>query len=148
MTPTTPYGKLDDRVNPLELYLSLGIPFIVSELSTRPKDLARNLAEAMEYPGFSVVHIQSPCTTYNDTFSALRGDPKRGIEPLAYPLPDDHDPADYDAAMEHARSGRIPVGVLYRRPDSVPMQQRLEEAKERVGAKQRSVEEMLAAARI
>ena len=148
VTPTTPYGKLDDRVNPLELYLSLGIPFIVSELSTRPKDLARNLAEAMEYPGFSMVHIQSPCTTYNDTFAALRGDPKRGIEPLAYPLPEDHDPADYEAAMEHARSGRIPVGVLYRRPDSVPMQQRLQEAKERVGAKQRSVEELLAAARI
>ena len=148
VTSTTPYGKLDDPLNPLELYLSSGVPFLVSALSTRVKDVTRYITQAMEYPGFSIVHIQSPCTTYHDTYDALKGDAKKGVEPLAYPLPEDHDPADYGAAMAHARTGRIPVGLLYRRPDSVPMQQRLAEAKQRVNAKQRSVAEMLAAARI
>ena len=148
VTSTTPYGKLDDPLNPLELYLSSGVPFLVSALSTRVKDVTEYITQAMEYPGFSIVHIQSPCTTYHDTYAALKGDVKKGVEPLAYPLPEDHDPADYSAAMEHARTGRIPVGLLYRRPDSVPMQQRLTEAKQRVNAKQRSVAEMLAAARI
>ena len=148
VTPTTPYGKLDDPVNPLALYLSLGIPFIVSALSSRPREVAEQLIEAMEYPGFSMVHIQSPCTTYNDTFAALKGDEKAGILPSAYPLPDDHDPSDFNAAMQHARSGRIPLGLLYRQSESVPMQQRLAEAMERVGARQRSVEQMLAAAKI
>ena len=148
VTPTTPYGKLDDPVRPLELYLSLGIPFIVSELSTNPRVLAQRIGEAMEYPGFSIVQVESPCTTYNDTYAALKGNAKEGIEPFAYPLPDDHDPSDRNAAMEHARSGRLPVGLLYRREESVPMQQRLEEARERVGGKERSVEDLLTEAKI
>jgi 2-oxoglutarate ferredoxin oxidoreductase subunit beta len=148
VTPTTPYGKLDDPLNPLELYLSLGIPFIVSAMSSRPKEVAQYIGEAMEYPGFSIVHIQSPCTTYNDTYAALKGDPKQGIEPAAYPLPEEHDPSDHGAAMEHARSGRFPIGVLYRRPESVPMHRRLEMAKERLNVQPRSVDEMLTAARI
>ncbi len=148
VTPTTPYGKLDDPLNPLDLYLSLGVPFIVSGISTRPRDLARQIGEAMQYPGFSIVHIQSPCTTYNDTYAALKGDAEQGTEPLVYPLPDDHDPADHAAAAAHARSGRVPVGVLYRRPDSVPMQQRIREAEQHADVRRRSVEDLLAAARI
>ena len=148
VTSTTPYGKLDDPMSPLELYLAAGVPYLVSALSTQVKAVTEYINEAMEFPGFSIVHIQSPCTTYNDNYAQLKGDPKENVEPLAYPLPDDHDPEDFGAALEHARNGRIPVGLLYRRPDSVPMQQRLEEAKQRVGVQQRSVEEMLMAARI
>lgn len=148
VTPTTPLGKLDDPMNPLDLYLSLGVPFIVSGISTRPRDLAQQISEAMEYPGFSIVHIQSPCTTYNDTFAAMKGDPEQGIEPMVYPIPEEHDPADYDAAASHARSGRIPVGLLYRREDSVPMQQRLSDAKASANLQQKSVEELLSGARI
>ena len=148
VTSTTPYGKLDDPMNPLELYLAAGVSYLVSALSTQVKAVTEYINEAMEFPGFSVVHIQSPCTTYNDNYAQLKGDPKQNVEPLAYPLPEHYDPEDFGVALEHARSGRIPVGLLYRRPDSVPMQQRLDEARQRVGVQQRSVEEMLAAARI
>ena len=148
VTSTTPYGKLDDPMNPLELYLAAGVSYLVSALSTQVKAVTEYINEAMEFRGFSVVHIQSPCTTYNDNYAQLKGDPKQNVEPLAYPLPEHYDPEDFGVALEHARSGRIPVGLLYRRPDSVPMQQRLDEARQRVGVQQRSVEEMLAAARI
>ena len=39
----------------------------------------------MSYPGFAIVHIQSPCTTYNDTFALLKGDEKANIEPAGLP---------------------------------------------------------------
>ncbi len=133
VTPTTPMGKLDDALNPLELFLVLGIGFVGSMISTRPKDLAAMISEAMEYPGFAVVHVQSPCTTYNDTYAALKGNAKEGIEPAAYPLPEDHDPTSKAQAMTHAVNGRIPVGLLYRRPETTPMHGRLAEAKERSG---------------
>ena len=29
----------------------------------------------MEHQGFSIVHVQSPCTTYNDTFEEFEGQP-------------------------------------------------------------------------
>lgn len=144
VTSTTPYGKLDDPVNPLEIYLGLGVSLIVSAVSSRPKELAQLIGMAMDHPGFAIVHVQSPCVTYNDTYEALKGNAKKGIEPAAYDLPEDHDPSDMASAYQHARSGRIPLGVLYRRPDSVPMHERLEKAKAAHSAKQRSVDEMLA----
>jgi 2-oxoglutarate/2-oxoacid ferredoxin oxidoreductase subunit beta len=144
VTSTTPYGKLDDVLNPLEVYLGLGVPFVISALSTRPKELAQQIGQAMDYPGFAIVHVQSPCVTYNDTYEALKGNEKKGIEPAAYQLPDDHDPSDILAALTHARSGRIPLGLLYERPNSVPMHERLEQAKAAQHAQGRSVEQMLA----
>ena len=144
VTSTTPYGKLDDVLNPLEVYLGLGVSFVISALSTRPKELAQQIGQAMDYPGFAIVHVQSPCVTYNDTYEALKGNEKKGIEPAAYQLPDDHDPSDISAALTHARSGRIPLGLLYERPNSVPMHERLELAKAAQKAQARSVEQMLA----
>ncbi len=144
VTSTTPYGKLDDALNPLEIYLGLGVSLVISAVSTKPKELAQQITKAMEFPGFAIVHVQSPCVTYNDTYEALKGNAKKGIEPAAYELPEDHDPSDLLAAYAHARSGRIPLGVLYERKDSVPMQDRLAQAKASHSAKQRSVDEMLA----
>ncbi len=144
VTTTTPYGKLDDAVNPLEIYLGLGVPLVISAVSSKPKELAQHITTAMEFPGFAIVHVQSPCVTYNDTYEVLKGNPKKGIEPAAYELPEDHDPADLASAYSHARSGRIPLGVLYRRSESVPMHTRLEAAKASHNAKQRTVDEMLA----
>jgi 2-oxoglutarate ferredoxin oxidoreductase subunit beta len=143
VTATTPTGKTDDPINPLALYLANGVSHISSAISTRPKDIAVLIGEAMEYPGFSIVHIQSPCTYFNDTYAALKGDEKNGIEPMAYPLPDDHDATDYGAALDHARSGRIPVGTLYQKPNSVPMHEREREAEEQSTLSERSVQEML-----
>jgi 2-oxoglutarate ferredoxin oxidoreductase subunit beta len=144
VTTTTPYGKLDDPLNPLEVYLGLGVSMVVSAVSSRPKDLAQLIGQAIDYPGFSIVHVQSPCVTYNDTYEALKGNEKKGIEPAAYQLPDGYDPTDVNAALAHARSGRIPLGVLYQRADSVPMHKRLESAMASHNARERSVDQMLA----
>ena len=145
VTPTTPYGKLDDRMNPLETYLAAGVRYVASELSTRVKGMSAAIVEAMAYPGFAIVHVQSPCTTYNDTYSLLKGNPKEGIEPLAKPIPEGHDLGDYVAAMQLARSGSVPIGVLYRADESVPAHVRLVEAKQRVGGTQKSADEIFAA---
>ena len=145
ITPTTRYGKLDDRMHPLQVYMGLGVPYIASELSSRVKQLSAVIQDAMDYPGFSIVHVQSPCTTYNDTYSLLKGDEKKGIEPLAFPIPDGHDAADFDAAFELVRGRRIPIGLVYRREgESVPAHERMRLAKERTKVRQASVEQLLA----
>jgi 2-oxoglutarate ferredoxin oxidoreductase subunit beta len=143
ITPTTPYGKLDDPINPLETYLGLGVSMVVSQMSSHPRELATAITQAMEYPGFSIVHVQSPCTTYNDTYELLKGNPEKGIEAAAYALPDDHHPADYEAALAHARSGRIPIGLLYQKPNPVSMHQRLVNAKAKAKQRERTVDELL-----
>ena len=72
------------------------------------------ISDAMNHPGFAIVHIQSPCTTYNNTYELLKGNPAKNIEPLAWEIPADHDPGDLNAAQVLVRKGGIPVGVLYR----------------------------------
>ena len=144
ITPTTPYGKLEEALNPLDLYLSLGVSYVASALSSKPKELAKYIADAMEFPGFSIVHVQSPCTTYNDTYEALKGNPAKGIEPAAYEVPANHDPSNHAAAMALVKGKGIPIGLIWRRPDSEPMQQRLANARDRLKVRTRSPEQLLA----
>jgi len=145
VTTTTPYGKLDDPMSPLETYLAAGVGWLASSMSTQVKPLQAMILEAMAHPGFSIVHVQSPCTTYNDTYAALKGNAKEGIEPMAFPVPDDHDSSDLESAYRLARNGRIPIGMLYQRPDSIPAQERLRTARQSAGAQQKTVDELLSA---
>jgi len=145
VTSTTPYGKLDDPMSPLETYLAAGVGWLASSMSTQVKALQELIVEGMAHPGFSIIHVQSPCTTYNDTYAALKGNEKEGIEPMAFPVPEDHDPADLASAYRLAQGGRIPIGMVYQRPDSVPAHERLRAAQERTGSQEKTVEELFAA---
>jgi 2-oxoglutarate ferredoxin oxidoreductase subunit beta len=121
ITPTTPYGKLERDLNPLDLYLTLGATYVASGISTKPRDLASLIHGGMKHPGFALVHVQSPCTQYNDTFDALKGNVRKGIQPIAWSVPDDHDTSDRVAASALVRSEGIPIGLLYQDPDSVAL---------------------------
>jgi 2-oxoglutarate ferredoxin oxidoreductase subunit beta len=148
ITPTTPYGKLEEALRPLELYLALGVSFIASGLSSKPRELAQLITEGMDHKGFSIVHVQSPCTTYNDTYEALKGNPAKGIEPMAYDVPSSHDPSDHNAATTLVKKPGIPIGIIYRRPDSIGMNDRLLEARDRLKVRTRTVDQMLTALEI
>jgi len=148
VTPTTPYGKLEDPIDPLHLYLTYGVSFVASAISTKPRVLAEYISEAMEYPGFSIVHVQSPCTTYNDTYEALKGDPAKGITPMAWEIAADHNPADIMAAMDLVRQPGIPIGLLYRAPESIPMHKRIANAKEGSTVPRRTVDQLLDALQV
>jgi 2-oxoglutarate ferredoxin oxidoreductase subunit beta len=113
ITSSTPYGKPEEALNPLKLYLTLGVTYVGSALSSKVKDLTNMIGDAMNHKGFSVVHVQSPCTTYNNTYEELKGNPKKGIAPLAWDIPDDHDPADIESAHNITNQGGVPLGVVY-----------------------------------
>ena len=134
-TSSTPYGKMEQSINPLDLYLTLGVSYIASGFSSKPRDLAKLITEGMEHPGFSVIHVQSPCTTYNDTYQILKGNPRKGIAPLLWDVPESHDATDYATAYEAVHSGGWPVGVIYRNPDRPTLTQQVEETQSRVKTK-------------
>lgn len=113
-TSSTPFGKIEDSMKPLSHYLELGVSFIASHYSSKPKELASMIEEAMDHPGFSIVHVQSPCTTYNDTYELLKGSKAKGIEPMAVPVPADYDPTDINQAAALLAKPTIPVGVVYK----------------------------------
>ena len=141
ITSSTPYGKPEDSMNPLRLYLSMGVSFVASTMSSKVKDMSRMITDAMNHPGFAIVHVQSPCTTYHDTYEQLKGNLKKGIEPIAWDIPDDHDPTDADAAQTAADAGGVPLGVIYRDDQRPTFHQRVAEMGQK--AKPRDIEKLI-----
>ena len=131
-TSSTPYGKIEEAINPLELYLTLGVSFIASGFSSQPRVLARFISEGMDHSGFSIVHVQSPCTTYNDTYELIKGNRKKGIEPTIWDIPADHDATDRRAAFDIVQAGGLPIGVIYRDTSRPSLDQALEHIHEKV----------------
>jgi len=130
-TVSTPYGKIEEEVVPLSLYLAFDVSFIGSHYTGRPRDLAALIEQAMDHRGFAIVHVASPCPTYNDTTELLRGNPRKGIPPLVWDVPEEHDPTSRQAAENLLSRPGIPVGLVYR--DEKPtFQDRLEEVSQGV----------------
>lgn len=114
VTSSTPFGKIEGQVHPLAYYLEIGVTFIASHYSSKPRDLAALIEQAMEHRGFSIVHVMSPCTTYNDTYEELKGNKRKGIEPGIFEVPEGHDPTDKAQAVELLKDPRVPLGLVYR----------------------------------
>ena len=141
VTSSTPYGKTEEKLHPFQMYLSLGISFVSSTMSSQVRQMSAIMSEAMDHPGFAVVHVQSPCTEYNNTYDALKGNPRKGVPGLAYDISEDHDDSDLDAAFDIATADGIPLGVLYRDTSRPTLDQRIDEVSEKV--KPKTVDAML-----
>ena len=141
VTSSTPYGKIEAEADPLELYLTLGATFIASGFSGQPRELAKLINQGMDHEGFAMVHVQSPCTTYNDTYELMKGNARKGIEPLMYDIPEEHDASDKGAAYNLVQQRGMPVGIIYKDEIRPSLQQRVDEIKAK--APRRSVEELM-----
>lgn len=141
VTSSTPYGKIEAEADPLELYLTLGATFVASGFSGQPRDLAKLINQGMDHEGFAMVHVQSPCTTYNDTYELMKGNARKGIEPLMYDVPEEHDASDKGAAYNLVQQRGMPVGIIYQDDSRPSLQQRVEEIKPK--APRRSVEDLM-----
>ena len=60
VTSSTPFGKAEEKLNPFQMYLSMGVSYIASTMSSQVRPMSAMVSEAMEHPGFAIVHVQSP----------------------------------------------------------------------------------------
>ncbi|MCX8214447.1 MAG: thiamine pyrophosphate-dependent enzyme, partial [SAR202 cluster bacterium] len=51
VTSSTPYGKTEDGLNALRLYLTLGVSVVASAMSCKINDLADMICQGMDHPG-------------------------------------------------------------------------------------------------
>ena len=116
-TKSTPFGNLEGMLNPMALALASGCCYVARGFSGQPKHLMKLYEEGIEYPGFALIDVFSPCVTFNkqNTYQWFRE--------RVYRLEDtDHDPTDFHAAMDKALEWgqRIPIGLIYRNPNPTP----------------------------
>jgi 2-oxoglutarate ferredoxin oxidoreductase subunit beta len=116
-TKTTPHGNLEAMLNPLALALASGCGYIARGFSGDVKHLVKLYQDGIQYPGFALIDVFSPCVTFNkqNTYQWFRE--------RVYRLEDKgHDPTDYHAAMDKALEWgeKIPIGLFYRNPNPRP----------------------------
>ena len=112
VTKTTPKGTPDRPINPLQLAMASGATFVARAFSGKPKELAELIVQGIDHRGFSVVHVYSPCPTFNkvNTFKSYREEIQA--------VPDGHDPSDKVAAMALANSMQpLYIGRLFEEKD-------------------------------
>ena len=113
-TASSAYGSMEDPVNPLLYVLAYGAGFVAQGVPADMDGLARMIEEAIRFPGFSFVNVQSPCITYGDPEIQLKTQRAR-IRKLEA---EGHDATNRIRAMELAQEyGRtLYTGVFYRNP--------------------------------
>jgi len=117
-TVTSPDGSLEQPVNPLLTVLAYGAGFVAQATPADMPGMTALIEEAIRYPGFSFVNIQSPCITFGQEDQQLKAHKAR-MKPLASL---GHNPANQLAALDLARAYgmELHTGVFYRNPDPPP----------------------------
>ena len=108
---STPYGNIEQPLNPLAMLIAYGATFVGQGYSGKPKELTGLITQAMEHKGFAFVNVLSPCITFYNTYKV--------IPPRLAEVPKDHDVADRAKAFELAlHTDHVLLGVFYqlRRP--------------------------------
>jgi 2-oxoglutarate ferredoxin oxidoreductase subunit beta len=117
-TVTSPEGSLEDPVNPLLYVLGYGAHFVAQSTPADMMGLTAVIEEAIRFPGFAFVNVQSPCVTFGEHDQQLKTH-REGMKPLASI---GYNPTHRMKAMALAQTyGKdLYTGVLYRNPDPPP----------------------------
>jgi 2-oxoglutarate ferredoxin oxidoreductase subunit beta len=103
---STPYGNIEQPLNPLAMLIAYGATFIGQGYSGKPRELADLITKAMAHQGFAFVNVISPCITFYNTYKV--------IPPRLAEVPRDHDVTDRAKAFALAlQTEHIQLGVFY-----------------------------------
>ena len=113
-TKSTPYGNVENPINPIPLAIVGGATYVARGFSGKQKHLVELLKGAIQHRGFSLVDVFSPCVTYNkDNTYQFFNQRVRLLEEQG------HDPSDFARAIQRGYEwgDEIPVGLFWKRTD-------------------------------
>jgi 2-oxoglutarate ferredoxin oxidoreductase subunit beta len=117
-TVTSDYGSLENPVNPLMYVLAYDAPFVAQGTPADIPGLTEIIEEAIRFPGFAFVNVQSPCVTYGEADQQIKVHKQmlQRLEALG------HDPSDRLQALNRAQTygDELLTGVFYRNPEPPP----------------------------
>ncbi len=107
---STPFGAIDEPVNPIPLALASGATFIARTFSGDIPATREIYKQALQHKGFAIVDVFQPCITFNkiNTYQWYREH--------VYQLSTDtsYDPTNRAAAFARSlETDRLPIGIFY-----------------------------------
>lgn len=107
-TSTTPFGNPSRPLDPVALSLVHGATFVSRGFAGYPDDLNDMVAQGMKHKGFSMIHIYSPCVTFNKNETYER------YYEISEKLPENRNLKDLKEAMNFAISPeKTYLGIFY-----------------------------------
>ncbi len=117
-TVTSVYGSLEAPINPLSMVLGYGCGYVAQGTPADMPGLTKMIEEAIRYPGFAFVNVQSPCVTFGSPDNTLltHKSNMKLLDKMG------HDQTNRGAAFELAQSygEALHVGVFYKNPEPPP----------------------------
>ncbi|WP_067932063.1 2-oxoacid:ferredoxin oxidoreductase subunit beta [Alicyclobacillus kakegawensis] len=119
---TTPQGNIENAIIPTQVALGAGIGFLAQGFSSDVNQLVQLIEQAIQYRGFALVNVFSPCVTYNkiNTYDWFR-EHVYNLDQVP-----DYDPTDRAAAMQMVvKTGGLATGLIYRDDSRVPYEDQI-----------------------
>lgn len=109
-SPSTPFGAIEEPLNPIALALTMGATFIARGYAGDAPHLTKLIEEAVKHKGFSFIDIYQPCVTFNkiNTYAYFLQH--------VYKLETDagFDKTSFEQAMKKAwQTDKLPIGIFY-----------------------------------
>ena len=113
-TKSTPYGNFEQPVDPPWVALTQGASVVAQAGSWSGRTLTDLIYQGLTHRGMSFINVLSPCVTFHKEAN------KDYFKELSYELPEGYDPKSFEGAIGELRlrSGRLPLGLLYRNDDA------------------------------
>ena len=110
VTKAQPQGVFAEPFNALAVAVAMRAGFVARSFAKMTDHAAKMIQQGIAHRGLSLVEILQPCPSFNKINTW------QWYEERCYVLPEDHDPADWEAAMKVAYEwgDRIPLGIIYR----------------------------------
>jgi len=126
VSKSTPFGAVARQLKPVVLALAYGATFVARGYSARANELSELIVQGVQHHGFSFIHVQSPCTEFNNTYSYF--------DEVVAEVPPELDTSDQAAALHLALTEeQTHLGVFYRDESREAFEQRSREFVEEVG---------------
>lgn len=128
VTKSTPYGNIENPLNPITMALAAGATFVARTYSKESSHFREVVKRAMEHKGFSFIDALSPCVTFNkvNTFEFWNE--------RVYKLEEtEYKPTDLNQALLKSQEwgNKVPIGVFYE--VSTPVYSSMDETNKKFG---------------
>jgi 2-oxoglutarate ferredoxin oxidoreductase subunit beta len=107
-TKSTPFGVVDEPMNPLALAIESGATYVARAFAGDSELLAELILGGLNHNGFALIDVLQPCVTFGGKFQYDY------YQERVYKI-ENHDPENRDAALKlaHSSDDRIPTGLFY-----------------------------------
>jgi 2-oxoglutarate/2-oxoacid ferredoxin oxidoreductase subunit beta len=111
-TVSTPFGAIEDPINPLKLMLASRASFIARSYSGNMAHLKNIILEADKHKGFAFIEALQPCVSFFNTAQFYK---ERLYEAVNEKLDSESSALELINQWDYAEAPKIPLGIFYKK---------------------------------